>query len=231
MALYKNAFYWFVGLLVLSVVGFWQSYFSSLGTGHFTHHFHGIAMLLWVILLIAQSWFIRHGERSSHRQFGKLSFIIAPLVVISGVMVVFYSQGNAEDPLNPGAQSIMWFGFFLAGLFALLYAMAIRHRRNVQLHARYMVTTALVFILPGLTRTVFNYVAPLGLWTPSFYMMTWVPFFIAIWLMLQDWRNNQKFQPYLVFNCLWAINLFFWVWLPSQGWWNSFSMWVHEVAK
>ena len=232
MSLYKNAFYWFLGLLALTLVGFWQSYFSKLDSvGHFTHHFHGIAMLLWVILLIVQSWLIRNGERSRHRLFGKLSFAVAPAVLVSGVLVVFYSQGTAKEPLAAGAQSIMWFGLFSAGLYALLYAMAIKHRKNVQLHARYMVATALVFIVPGLSRTVFNYLAPLGIWVPTFYMVTWVPFLIGIRLMLQDWRNSRKFQPYFVFNCLWAINLFLWVWLPSQGWWNAFSAWVHEVAK
>jgi len=60
-------------------------------------------------------------------------------------------------------------------LFAVLYFFAIRYRRNMQLHARFMMATALVFIVPGLTRAVFQYIGPTGIWIPDFYQMTWVP--------------------------------------------------------
>lgn len=72
VGLYRNAIYWFTLLLIILVVGFWQSYFSQLGRGslHITHHVHGIAMLLWVLLLMTQSWFIRTGRRTGHLLIG-----------------------------------------------------------------------------------------------------------------------------------------------------------------
>ena len=145
--------------------------------------------------------------------------------MISGVVVVFYSQAHVEDPLAAFSQSIFWFGFFSAGMIALLYGLAIRHRRNMNLHARYMVATALVFIVPGLTRAVSQYLAPTGIWVPDFYQLTWVPFLIGLWLLFHDWRRGQTIRPFLLFSVLWAINLLLWVMLPTIGWWNMFSAW------
>ena len=226
MSLYKNAYYWFIGLLVLLLIGFWKSYFSVLNNvGHITHHIHGIAMLSWIFLLIAQSWLIRNRHNARHRTIGKLSFGIAPVVVITGVMVTFYSQANVDDPLAPFSQSIFWFGFFSAGMFAIAYGLAIFHRKNMQFHARYMVGTSLVFIVPGLSRVVTNYIEPTGLWIPSFYQLTWVPFIVGLWLMLLDWRKGRTIQPYLVISVFWAAHLVLWVALPSWKWWETFSAW------
>lgn len=227
MSLYKNAFYWFVGLLVLLVIGFWKTYFSALGdVGHVTHHFHGVTMLLWIFLLITQSWLIRNRRNTQHRSIGKLSFLVAPAVVITGVMVTIYSQAHNEEPLANFSQSIFWFGLFASGLFAILYGLAILNRKNMQLHARYMVATSLVFIVPGFSRAVFQYLGPTGVWIPSFYQMTWVPFLIGLWLLFLDWRRGQNIRPFLLVNTLWAVNLGLWVLLPSWKWWGTFSAWT-----
>ena len=46
----------------------------------------------------------------------------------------------------------------VAFLFPWLYAQALRHRRNVQLHARYMLVTVVPLIGPSLVRFLVNYV-------------------------------------------------------------------------
>jgi len=228
MSLYKNAFYWLIGLLVILILGFWDSYFSKIGEAHLTHHFHAVAMLGWTFLLIAQSWLIRNRQNARHRALGQMSFILAPAVVISALMVVFFSQGAAEHPDAPFTLSIFWFGLFGAILFALLYCLAIRHRRNMQFHARYMMATAFVFLIPGLARVIGHYIRPTGVWTPTFYQMLMIPLFIGLWLMFLDWKNKQPIKPFLLSNIAWALNLFLWTALPNQGWWQAFAAWSAE---
>jgi len=226
MPLYRNAFYWFIALLVLLVIGFWQSYFSKLfGDVHPTHHLHAIAMIGWMLLLITQSWLIRNRRNDRHRTLGKLSFVLAPAVVISGVIVTFYAQAHSENPLSPFALGIFWFGFFSVGVFAAMYVQAIRHRKNMQLHARYMILTALAFIMPGLARAVGQYIAPLGVWTPSFYQMTYVPLLIGLWFMLMDMKNSRPYKPFLVSNVFWGINAIMWIVLPKSETWKAFTAW------
>lgn len=231
MTLYRNAFYWMIALLAILLIGFWPSYFSRLTEPmHVTLHLHSIAMLAWVLLLIAQSWLIRNRKLSQHRVLGKVSFLIAPLVVITGIWVNFHFQGRVEEPLATGVQAIFWFGFFLPLLFAFLYVQAIRHRRNMNLHARYMVLTALVFLIPGLGRALDNILEPFGLWTPTFLQLMGFTLGIALWLMIQDWRRQKPWWPQFVFSVLWAINIALYVLLPKWSAWNTFSGWAGTLT-
>lgn len=231
MTLYRNAFHWFIALLMILVIGFWPSYFSRITEPmHHTLHLHAIAMLAWMLLLIAQSWLIRNRKLSHHRALGKLSFVIAPLVVITGIWVNFHFQGRVEEPLATRAQAIFWFGFFLPLLFALLYVQAIRHRRDMNLHARYMVLTALVFLIPGLGRALDNTLEPLGLWTPTFLQLMFFTLGIALWLMIQDWRRQKPWWPQLVFSVLWAVNIALYILLPKWSTWNDFSGWAGTLS-
>ena len=231
MTLYRNAFYWMIALLAILLVGFWPSYFSRLTEPmHVTLHLHSIAMLAWVLLLIAQSWLIRNRKLSQHRVLGRASLLIAPLVVITGIWVNFHFQGRVEAPLATGVQAIFWFGFFLPLLFAFLYVQAIRHRRNMNLHARYMVLTALVFLIPGLGRALDNILEPYGLYVPTFLQLMCFTLGIALWLMIQDWRRQKPWWPQFVFSVLWGINIALYVLLPKWSVWNTFSGWAGTLT-
>lgn len=231
MPLFRSSFYWFIALLIILVIGFWPSYFSRLGSGMaFNHHFHGLTMLAWVLLLITQSWLIRNRKNVRHRAVGKVSFVLGPLVFISGVVVTLWSQATAEDPLNAMTLSFLWFGSFTAVLFGVLFALAITHRRNMQLHARFMVATALVFLVPGLARTSFNLFPLLSIPVPTFYQVTWVPFVIALWLLLRDWRGGKVTWPFALFCLLWAVHLWVWLAAPHWAWFQAFGRWVAEAG-
>lgn len=231
MPLYRNAFYWLIALLAILVIGFWPSYFSRLTEPmHVTLHLHSIAMLAWVLLLIAQSWLMRNRRLSQHRILGKTSFLIAPLVVITGIWVNFHFQGRIDEPTAERTQAIFWFGFFLPLLFAVLYVQAIRHRRDMNRHARYMLLTALVFLIPGLGRALNNILGALELWTPSFIQLMFFTLGIALWLMVQDWRNRQPWSPHLVFSVIWATGIALFVLLPRWSVWNAFSDWAGTLT-
>jgi len=50
---FHNSGFYFIVLLFLAVIGFWQSYFSKLfGDINSYIHFHAITMMLWVGMLI-----------------------------------------------------------------------------------------------------------------------------------------------------------------------------------
>lgn len=227
----KSAVFWFAGLLVILVLGFWKSYFSIILDGpDKMHHFHGLAMLGWVLLLINQAWLARARKLDLHRKTGKLSYVLAPLIVISGVLVTFHNIARQEDPLAPFAMSIFHLGLFSALAYAVLYTLAMVHRNNVQYHARYMIATALVFLVPGLSRAMANFVAPTGLPSLDFYQTLWVPLLFGLVLIGLDWRGGRIRAPFIVFTAMWGGMLVLWHVLPHLTLWQDFTVWAASVG-
>ena len=66
--MYSSAPFWFSGLLVVLILGFWPSYFSSAASSAtFGQHFHAVTMMGWVLMLIVQPWLIHSRRRGIHR--------------------------------------------------------------------------------------------------------------------------------------------------------------------
>lgn len=232
MHAFRNVVFWFILLLVVLVAGFWKTYFSVFFQDmHPTHHFHGLTMLLWVLLLITQAWLVRTRRLDIHRSTGKLSFVLAPLIVVSGVVVTYYNIGHVPDPMAPFVLSIFWLGLYSAALFGILYALAMVYRKDFNLHARYMITTGLVFVVPGLSRISFNILDPMGLPSLSFYQTQVLVAVFGLVLILWDRRHGRIRAPFVVFTLLWATNLLVWQLIPGWAWWQSFTAWSAAVAS
>lgn len=226
MAIFRNLVFWFSGLLVLLVAGFWKSYFSVFFDGpHPTHHFHGVVMTLWVMLLISQAWLVRRRNLDLHRLAGRTAYVLGPLVVISGVIVTFHNIAGAPDPMAPFFLSLYWLGWFSALAFGILFALAIIHRRNFHLHARYMIATALVFVLPGMSRLVSQLAQRFEWPAPEFYEFQVLVGLLGVALIAWDRMHGRLRAPFVVFTVLWGMNLVIWKLIPGWAWWQAFTAW------
>ena len=154
---YRHAWLFVVALIGVTIFGFWRSYFSIFSTSPAGFHIHGITASLWMLLLLAQSWSPHYRQMALHRTLGLATFVAIPLFA-AGAMGVIHSMafGTAHgDPFYA-----LWgapLGFLdITALGAVLYAagMALRHRRNVRLHADYMLSTALPLVSPALGRVI-----------------------------------------------------------------------------
>ena len=221
MRKFRNVVFWFVALLLLAVGGFWKSYFSILFRGvHLTHHFHAVVMMAWVLLLITQAWLIRTRRLALHRQTSKASYILAPLIVLSGVLVSLYSLGQIGAEGGAGG---LWFGLFSSLLFGMLYVLAIVHRRNVDLHARYMITTGLVFVVPSFGRLYFTQLVPLGLPPVNALTIQAVPAVLGLALIGWDWIYDRIRAPFVLFTLLWGLHLAVWSSIADWEWWQALT--------
>lgn len=136
-------------LIPAAVLGFAKSYVAGLTfSGHAMTtivHVHGALMGLWILMLIAQAWFIRAKRYNAHRWVGRSSFVIAPLILLTTVAVVHRSLSmkwpniTTLDARFAIYDLLQWVGFGLAWALALVY------RRRVALHVRLMVSTAFAF--------------------------------------------------------------------------------------
>lgn len=146
---------WLGALLALALVAFWPSYLSRmLAWGSYTH-LHAATAALWMLLLIAQPLAIRARRQALHRALGRTSFVLAPLVILSIVLLAHSRIQGLEGGAYAIQTYILYLQLSLTALFALSYGLAMLTRRRTALHARFMVCTALTLVDPILIRFAF----------------------------------------------------------------------------
>src|SRR5258707_13705325 len=87
---YRGISLFSVVILAFVTWGFYKTYiifFPSFTGFNNVQHFHGAMMMTWMIILITQPLLIRSGKVTIHRAIGKLSYVIAPLLVVSIFLV------------------------------------------------------------------------------------------------------------------------------------------------
>lgn len=149
--------YYFIGLLVLAFLGFWNSYFSKFFNGQneytFYYHFHATMMVGWVGLLITQPLLIRQKKFHLHHLLGRVTYFMMPLLLISVLLVL--NSGLKRIPVNESEMitfNLILFPFRDFLLLSAAFLIGIYYRRKVQIHARAMIITGIVFIEPALFR-------------------------------------------------------------------------------
>lgn len=169
---YRHANYWIAFTIVIIIWGFWGSYFNSEHTVPIAFHVHAISALVWLGLLMVQIWSINNNKRHWHKSLGKVSFSLFPILIVGFVMIVDYAAEQAIMPDNSRGSFLgPSFGFsMLVAIIAYLtvYYLALKHRRNIRLHAGYMLTTPLILFESPFARILPD-IVPLATITGSSY--------------------------------------------------------------
>lgn len=194
---YRNAYLYFILVALVTVFAFIPSYFTRLTKTDAGHHFHGITATLWLLLLIVQPLLYKKRLLTLHRQVGKISFLLVPLIVVGGLNMIhrmLVAKANYPPQLP---YQLAFIDFFTLALFILFFVLAIVHRKNIQLHARYMVCTVLGPLIPALTR--FLFLIP---WIDNFNKslnMSYVLIELVLLLLLfDDMRSGKIRSPYII---------------------------------
>ncbi len=149
------AFLTFV-FLVLPVWAFWDTYWFREPREYFAiEHVHAVPSILWCVFITIQAYLIRAGRLTAHRQFGRVSYGLAPAFVIATCAISWGSVTYSE--LNDGSLYILAVRAFLITGFVIFFSLAILNRNEPQLHARWMACSALVLIDPVLNRITDNF--------------------------------------------------------------------------
>ena len=206
---YRYAWLFIIALIAATAFAFWRSYFSTFVEAPVGFHVHGLTASLWILLLLAQSLTPHLGQFALHRTLGRAVFIAVPLFA-AGSMGVVHSMAAGMD--DGDSLYVLWgapLGFIdILAFGAVLYAagMALRHRRNVQLHAGYMLSTALPLVSPVLGRVINRTVPGFVIHGPQdFPIFGWGVQFanliaasIALWLWRRDRRIGRPWAVALI---------------------------------
>src|SRR5690606_28648445 len=144
-----------LAILIVLTWGFYRTYimfFPAFEGFQRVHHIHGAIMLLWIALLITQPWLMSRKKYRIHKAIGRVSFVLAPLVMLSIFLVsriTYY--GNLQTlPAPSDAVAIISLSIPGAIIFGILYGLAVANRRRTYYHMRYMIGTGILMIGPGL---------------------------------------------------------------------------------
>jgi hypothetical protein len=153
---YRHAHWFLLSLFPLAGVAFWPGYVGRLADSPAAFHVHGITASLWLALVAFQSWSIHHRRNAWHRTAGLGSFALFPFFIAGGLLVVHSIAGKfaaASDPFSAMYGARLGYMDILSTLAILyLFAMALRTRRKVHFHARYMIAPVLFLLSPILGR-------------------------------------------------------------------------------
>ena len=149
ISFYRDSAPYLLLFFLLVIPAFWPTYWAPAFERDWHVHLHGWSLFLWAAMLVTQPWLIRRGRVRLHRQLGKFSYVLAPMVVISTLLLAHYRLQSAR---SYDQVYFLWVQLGLITLFAVAYAQAIRHRRSAGIHARYMICTALAMLDPIVAR-------------------------------------------------------------------------------
>ena len=82
--------YFFIFVVLISTIGFFNSYlkfFPDFNKFPYVIHIHFLAFATWFLLLITQPILIKRKKIKLHRKIGKLSYFLAPILVVTIVIL------------------------------------------------------------------------------------------------------------------------------------------------
>jgi len=163
---FRKAGYFYIGVLVPTVVAFWPQYLAKLPAGGISGylHFHSLVMTAWFGVLIAQPFLLRAGRRRVHRALGKLSYGLVPMIAVSIVLLAHSRLPPVSDPGFAEAAPDLYLALAGLLLFVLAYVLGVVHRRSQPLHARYMLCTGLALADPIVARLLGYYLVADDSW-------------------------------------------------------------------
>lgn len=173
---------WFLFLLIPFIaIGFWPGYWSKLfGDVNFGSviHIHNWLMMAWVAMSIAQPLLILKKKIQWHRILGKTSYVLMPLVLISGYFLIQerylrrltgmserVASGEIQmtsEQIYSSAAASLDLGLVYSLLLAGLYALAIIYRKRILYHATFMFGAILTALGPSVDRIIFQFYSPEG---------------------------------------------------------------------
>ena len=200
-AITKTLFIVMVILFILMQVAFHPSYLQYFPQFHefsWIHHIHGALMVSWMLMLIVQPFLILKNNYKTHRLIGKISYVTAPLVFISMILITKLNYLKMVDVM-PFKEVASWqsLNIITPFNFLLFYSLAMIHKKEVFKHKRYMIGT--VFTIYGaISSRLLIIIFGDSINFYAFFISEYFGLSIVILLLLNDLRKKANPIPYTI---------------------------------
>ena len=206
---YKKLHLWMLLPMVFMQFGIFRDYWGDFTDNAWSVHVHYWSGTIWYIYLIIQPYYATHGQLAKHRTNGIIGMFLAGGVAITAFSMMYRDIATADravelrDAFGPFES---WFFLGVAAVeipmilaFAYAVIMGIIHRKNLENHAWWLISTVFIIMMPALGRGIqgLYIVSNLDQW-PNIDVMPPVYFtqvLIIIMVLLAAWKFKKVKHP------------------------------------
>ncbi|CAH0123497.1 hypothetical protein SRABI27_03923 [Pedobacter sp. Bi27] len=161
---YKSLYLWMLIPMIFMQLGIFKDYWGDFSDNAWSVHIHYWTGTIWYLYLILQPYYATHGQISRHRTNGIIGMFIA-----GGVCLTALSMMNRDIVTTEKALALperfgpfqQWFFFGVAAVeivmmtaFAFAIIKSIIHRKDIENHAWWLITTVFLIMMPALGRGI-----------------------------------------------------------------------------
>ncbi|MBK7562274.1 MAG: hypothetical protein IPQ06_12620 [Chitinophagaceae bacterium] len=239
---YKNLYKWMLIPMLFMQLGIFKDYWGDFSSNAWSVHIHYWTGTTWYIYLIIQPYFATHGKMSKHRTNGMVGMFLAGGVCITALSMMNRDLVSAQNALKMPEQFgpfQPWFFFGVAAVeivmmiaFGFAVIKSIIHRKNMEDHAWWLITTVFLIMMPALGRGIQNVYVDLNIkaW-PTINIMTpiiYTQLLILSMLLIAAWKFGKLKHP-ATFLAI-GVNLFIFV-LEPLGRSETIQTFLETVVK
>jgi hypothetical protein len=162
MSKYKDLWKWMIIPMIIMQLGIFMDYWGDLSENAFSVHVHYWTGTAWYALLIAQPYFVTHGQIERHRTVGIIGMFLAGGVCLTALSMLHRDIASADrsiverERFGPFED---WFFFGVAAVEIVMMAAfgyavikSIIHRKEIENHSWWLVSTVFLIMMPALGR-------------------------------------------------------------------------------
>jgi hypothetical protein len=223
---YKDLYKWMIIPMVMMQLGIFKDYWGDFSDNAWSVHIHYWTGTVWYLFLIIQPYYATHGKLDKHRTNGIIGIFLAGGVCVTALSMLHRDLESSQSalatpdrfgPFQP------WFFFGVAAVeivmmtaFGYAVIKSIIHRRKMEDHAWWLISTVFVIIMPALGRGIQNVYVDLNIkdW-PDINIMIPIYFtqvLVISMLFFAAWKYN-KLQHRATYLAL-GVNLFIFILEP-----------------
>lgn len=210
--------------IVVTLIGFWQTFFAILGEVKLAHQVHGWTSTGWLVLVLVQAFLIRSRQFRLHRVLGWSSMVLFTALLGSSWYVLSYMLSGQSGVPYEFAKLFALSDVTAVPLMIIAYVAAVVLRKDRHVHSRLISVTLLAGLLPAVSR-MFNLIwrgrdGLIFAMNPSYIFLLAI---LAV-AIFADWKHERLRWPF-PFAFVW-LAIAYATLFPS---WKS--AWFDAVAK
>lgn len=221
---YKILIVFFTLIMIVSFAGFYNSYISKFPRfGEFQNliHIHFLAFTCWLLLIVIQPVLIMKKKFKLHRQLGRFSYLLAPILVLTIILLSKEKFIREFSESESSAAMTAFIAFVDISSFSTFYLIAMFKKSNVRWHVAFIIAATLIVLNPGLSRLLNQITMGLGMLTAVL-----IPFLVpGIVLIIEKIKYKRAIlkSPYFFIIIIWTIEILLFITIPQTEFWKNIT--------